>query len=234
MMVLLTGGLVSCGSSQVYAPVYNPHSRPLPSAAKNYIVAQGDTLYSIAWQSGHDYHQLAKWNNITPPYIIYRGQIIKLVATRWGPKKIQKTQTLNKKTVKKQKIKKKSSKINQKKVKLAWQWPINVRSLEKGAIKTGVTLIGRPGELIRSSEAGKVVYAGSGLKGYGNLLIIMHENEFLTAYGYNKRLLVKEGSVVKKGQPIAEIGVDNRNRRILFFEIRQHGKAVSVAKYLPN
>lgn len=234
MTVLLTGGLVSCGSSQVYAPVYNPYSRPLPSAAKSYTVAQGDTLYSIAWQSGHDYHQLAKWNNIAPPYIIYRGQAIKLVATRWGSKKSQKTPVINKKTVKKQKITKKSSKINKKKVKLSWQWPIKVKSLEKGAIKTGVTLIGRPGELVRSSEAGKVVYAGSGLKGYGNLLIIMHENEFLTAYGYNRRLLVKEGSVVKKGQPIAEIGIDNKNRRILFFEIRQHGKAVSVAKHLPN
>jgi lipoprotein NlpD len=101
-------------------------------------------------------------------------------------------------------------------------------------VKTGVTLVGKAGELVRSSESGKVVYAGDGLKGYGNLLIVKHRDEFLTAYGYNKRLLVKEGSVVKKGQAIAEIGKDNKNRPALFFEIRRRGKAVSVTEYMPN
>jgi len=97
-----------------------------------------------------------------------------------------------------------------------------------------VILIGSPGELVRSSESGKVVYAGNGLKGYGNLLIIMHNEEFLTAYGYNKRLLVDEGSVVKKGQAIAEIGKDSKQRQILFFELRRHGKAVTISQYLPK
>ena len=226
--------LVSCSTSNVYAPVYNEYNKGVFSGAKSHVVNKGDTLYSIAWQSGHDYHQLAKWNNITWPYTIYKGQTIKLVANGLVKKRASKPKQLNKKTYKKQKITKKSSKTYQKKVKLTWQWPIKVRKLEKGVIKTGVILVGRAGELVRSSEAGKVVYAGNGLKGYGNLLIVMHKNEFLTAYGYNKRLLVKEGSVVRKGQAIAEIGVDNRRRRVLFFEIRQHGKAVSVAKYLPK
>jgi len=226
--------LISCASSNVHAPVYNQYTKGVISSAKSYLVRSGDTLYSIAWQSGHDYHQLAKWNNISWPYTIYKGQKIKLVAAAWASKKPAKFQRNNKKTVKKQKITKKSSKKYSKKVKLVWQWPINAKKLEKGIIKTGVVLVGRPGELVRSSESGKVVYAGNGLKGYGNLLIIMHKNEFLTAYGYNKRLLVKEGSVVKKGQAIAEIGMDSRQRRVLFFEIRQHGKAVSVTKHLPK
>ncbi len=106
--------------------------------------------------------------------------------------------------------------------------------MERGALQSGVLLIGKSRELVRSSEGGKVVYAGNGLKGYGNLLIIMHDNEFLTAYGYNKRLLVKEGSVVKKGQAIAEIGIDNKKRRILFFEMRRYGKTISVVKYMPK
>ena len=226
--------LSSCSTSNVYAPVYNQYNKGVHPSSKSHTVRAGDTLYSIAWQSGHDYHQLAKWNNVAWPYTIYKGQVIKLVANRSAKKPVPKTKKLHKKTYKKQKITKKSSKTNQKKVKLVWQWPINARKIEKGAIKTGAILVGRPGDLVRSSEAGKVVYAGNGLKGYGNLLIVMHKNEFLTAYGYNKRLLVKEGSVVRKGQAIAEIGVDNRRRRVLFFEIRQHGKAVSMAKFLPK
>ena len=229
MFVLLNVLLVSCASPKVYAPIYNQHNKGRLAAAKSHSVRAGDTLYSIAWQTGHDYHQLAKWNNISWPYTIYQGQTIKLTV-----RKPSKPNSKKEKTYIKQKITKKSFKSYQKKVKLSWQWPIKVRKIERGAIKTGVVLLGRPGDLIRSSEAGKVVYAGNGLKGYGNLLIIMHNNEFLTAYGYNKRLLVKEGSVVKRGQAIAEIGADNRQRQVLFFEIRQHGKAVSVVKYLPN
>ena len=232
--MLLSTILISCSTSNVYAPVYNEYNKNIFSSAKSHVVRKGDTLYSIAWQSGHDYHQLAKWNNIAWPYTIYKGQTIKLVASKLAKKKPSKLKKINKKTYKKQKITKKSSKTYQKKVKLNWQWPIRVRKLEKGVIKTGVILVGRAGELVRSSEAGKVVYAGDGLKGYGHLLIVMHKNEFLTAYGYNKRLLVKEGSVIRKGQAIAEIGEDNRRRQVLFFEIRQHGKAVSVKKYLPK
>ncbi|MBQ0724013.1 MAG: peptidoglycan DD-metalloendopeptidase family protein [Cycloclasticus sp.] len=233
-MIFLSGFLLaSCGSAKVYAPVSNQYSSIKPSST-THIVRRGDTLYSIAWQLRRDYREIAQWNNIRPPYTIYMGQKLTLIAAKHHPKKH--TQTVNKKTktLKKQQLAKKSSSNNKKTLKLSWAWPIKVRQVEKDRANSGVTLIGSPGELVRSSESGKVVYAGNGLKGYGNLLIIMHNEEFLTAYGYNKRLLVNEGSVVKKGQAIAEIGKDNKNRQILFFELRRHGKAVTISQYLPK
>ncbi len=222
--------LVSCSSGQIHAPVHRYSNPAKTSSAKSHLVRTGDTLYSIAWQNGRDYKSLAKWNGISWPYTIYKGQKLTLVAAKPSINKKQAATQERKKTYKKQKV----AKQYQNKLKLVWQWPIKVRKLENGFVKSGVVLVGKSGELVRSSERGKVVYAGNGLKGYGNLLIVMHNNEYLTAYGYNKRLLVKEGSIVAKGQAIAEIGVDIKKRRVLFFEIRRHGKAVSVTKYLPK
>lgn len=225
--------IISCSTSNIYAPVGSNRHSVTPSAT-SHIVQRGDTLYSIAWQIGRDYKELARWNGINQPYTIYKGQKLTLVATKVSKKNVVSKVYSSKKTVKKQRITATTSNNYQKELKLSWQWPIQVRQLEKGVVKTGVTLVGKAGELVRSSESGKVVYAGDGLKGYGNLLIVKHRDEFLTAYGYNKRLLVKEGSVVKKGQAIAEIGKDNKNRPALFFEIRRRGKAVSVTEYLPK
>jgi lipoprotein NlpD len=198
------------------------------------VVRLGDTLYSIAWQRDKNFRDLAKWNNISPPYTIYKGQKLTLIAKKKTVKPPRSLPAKSKKTISKQHVIKTTSSKRSPRLKLTWQWPIKVRKLERGALQSGVLLIGKSRELVRSSEGGKVVYAGNGLKGYGNLLIIMHDNEFLTAYGYNKRLLVKEGSVVKKGQAIAEIGIDNKKRRILFFEMRRYGKTISVVKYMPK
>lgn len=233
-MVLLSGLLlVSCGGAKVYAPVSNQYSSLKPNSTAH-IVRRGDTLYSIAWQLGRDYREIARWNNIRSPYTIYAGQKLTLIAPQQQPKKHAQTAKKETKIVRKQQLAKKSSSNNKKTLKLSWAWPIKVKQVEKDRANSGVTLIGSPGELVRSSESGKVVYAGNGLKGYGNLLIIMHNEEFLTAYGYNKRLLVNEGSVVKKGQAIAEIGKDSKQRQILFFELRRHGKAVTISQYLPK
>ncbi|MEH6503663.1 MAG: peptidoglycan DD-metalloendopeptidase family protein [Cycloclasticus sp.] len=233
LLISFSFSIISCSTSNVYAPVGSNRHSVKPSAT-SHIVQSRDTLYSIAWQIGRDYKELARWNGISHPYTIYKGQKITLVPAKISRKKAAKKVFSNKKTVKKQRIAATTSNNYQKELKLSWQWPIQVRRLEKGVVKTGVTLVGTAGELVRSSESGKIVYAGNGLKGYGNLLIVKHRDEFLTAYGYNKRLLVKEGSVVKKGQAIAEIGKDNKNRPALFFEIRRRGKAVSVTEYLPK
>ena len=233
-IILLSFILASCSSSRIHAPVYNNHLPSKKTSSKMHIVHTGDTLYSIAWQNGKDYKLLAKWNSISWPYTIYKGQKLTLVAPKRAIKKKKSPSPKKNKVLIKQKITKSTSNNYQKGLKLSWQWPIRVKKLEKGLVKTGVVLVGSSNELIRSSADGKVVYAGNGLKGYGNLLIVMHNDEYLTAYGYNKRLLVKEGFFVKKGQAIAEIGVDNTKRSVLFFEMRRHGKAVSVTKYLPK
>jgi lipoprotein NlpD len=231
LLVICT--LISCGGSSVHAPVYNNHLPTKSTSSKVHIVRAGDTLYSIAWQNGKDYRTLAQWNNISWPYTIYKGQKLTLIGSNLKTNDKNKSLKPATKTLKKQKITKSTSNNYQKRLKLNWQWPINVASFEKGLVKSGLVLFGKTGEQVKASESGKVVYAGSGLKGYGNLIIVKHNEEYLTAYGYNKRVLVSEGSVVKKGEVIAEIGVDNKNRRVLFFEMRRHGKAVSILEYMP-
>jgi len=234
IIILVVSVLVSCSRSNIYAPVYNKHNPVKTATPGLHIVRAGDTLYSIAWQNGQDYKLLAKWNNISWPYTIYAGQQLALTGHGLIKKKETRSPVQIKKNHTKQKIIKNTSTNYQKKLKLKWQWPISVKRLKNGTVKSGVILYGSPKELVRSSESGKVVYAGSGLKGYGNLLIIKHDDEYLTAYGYNRTLLVNEGDIVKKGQAIAEIGSDNEGRKALFFEMRRHGKAVSVVKYLPR
>lgn len=121
------------------------------------------------------------------------------------------------------------------KVASIWQWPASGQVLtwfdENG--NKGVDIAGNPGDPVLASAAGNVVYAGSGLRGYGKLVIIKHNDEFLTAYAHNQDLLVKEGEQVKQGQKIAELGSTDADRPKLHFEIRQQGKPVDPAKFLP-
>ena len=97
----------------------------------------------------------------------------------------------------------------------------------------GLDIAGRAGDAVIASADGRVVYAGSGLRGYGNLIILKHNNTFLTAYAHNQTLLVKEDQTVKKGQKIAEMGNSDSEKVKLHFEIRRQGKPVDPAKYLP-
>ena len=97
----------------------------------------------------------------------------------------------------------------------------------------GLDISGKAGDAVIASADGRVVYAGAGLRGYGNLIILKHNNTFLTAYAHNQTLLVKEDQSVKKGQKIAEMGNSDADRVKLHFEIRRQGKPVDPAKYLP-
>jgi len=118
----------------------------------------------------------------------------------------------------------------------AWLWPSDGRVLsEFGSGKTkGIDIAGKPGDDVRASAGGRVVYAGAGLRGYGKLVIIKHDADFLSAYAHNRSLLVKEGQSVSKGQKIAELGSTDADRPKLHFEIRRRGKPVDPLKYLPN
>lgn len=236
-LVFLVVMMMACSSSYHYAPVEGYRSLQQKNNSQRYLVRTGDTLYSIAWQQGLDFRVLANWNGVTPPYTIYPGQTIALTPQKKSttlPKSIKKPLTNKTKNNEKQRVRQESSKKYEKKLKFSWRWPITPLAVSRDKVKSGVVLRGKSGELVRSSEEGKVVYAGAGLKAYGNLLIVKHNEEFLTAYGYNKKLLVKEGQFVKKGQAIAEIGRDVQQKPSLFFEMRRFGKAVSVTKYLPN
>ena len=98
----------------------------------------------------------------------------------------------------------------------------------------GVDIAGKAGDAVMASADGQVVYAGAGLRGYGNLIILKHNNTFLTAYAHNQTLLVKEDQVIKRGQKIAEMGNSDADQVKLHFEIRRQGKPVDPAKYLPG
>lgn len=120
--------------------------------------------------------------------------------------------------------------------KLSWMWPSDgkvVASFDEGKNK-GVDIAGKAGQQVVAAGAGKVMYAGSGIRGYGNLVIVKHSNSILSAYAHNRSIVVKEGQNVTKGQPIAEMGDTDTDAVKLHFEIRQQGKPVDPSKFLPN
>lgn len=118
---------------------------------------------------------------------------------------------------------------------VAFAWPVRgpvVNTFDDNSNK-GLNISGKPGEAVKAAAAGRVVYAGNGLRGYGNLIIIKHNATYLTAYAHNRTLMVKEGDAVTKGQEIAEMGNTDADRVMLHFEIRRQGKPVDPMKYLP-
>jgi lipoprotein NlpD len=120
--------------------------------------------------------------------------------------------------------------------KLSWMWPSNGRiiaTFDEGKNK-GIDIAGRLGQQVMAAGPGKVMYAGSGIRGYGNLVIVKHSNSLLSAYAHNRAILVKEGENVAKGQAIAEMGDSDADTVKLHFEIRQQGKPVDPSKFLPS
>ena len=120
--------------------------------------------------------------------------------------------------------------------KLSWMWPSNgkiVATFDEGKNK-GIDIAGRAGQQVMAAGSGKVMYAGSGIRGYGNLVIVKHSNSLLSAYAHNRNIIVKEGDTVNKGQVIAEMGDSDADSVKLHFEIRQQGKPVDPSRFLPN
>lgn len=250
ILIIISG----CSANKNYAPVKS-YQRDLISGEKYYRVAKGDTLYSIGYRSGTGYQKLSKWNNIPAPYLLRVGQRIKLFDPRFIAKKKKKSANATRKTLKKKRevhhktngivIKKKrytsqktsTNSTDKKKVlKLFWQWPIPKKILKSFSQtgNKGIDISGKVGQKVTAACSGKVVYSGSSLKGYGNLLIIKHNYLYLSAYANNRKLLVKEGQWVKKGQAIAEVGLVGGKRASLHFEIRKNGKPVNPLNYLPK
>ena len=119
---------------------------------------------------------------------------------------------------------------------LDWAWPAKgkiVTAFSETANLKGIDIAGTAGEPVRASAAGRVVYAGNGLRGYGKLIIIKHNATYLSAYAHNRDILVKEGQQVTRGQKIAEMGNTDADQVKLHFEIRRHGKPMDPTKYLP-
>lgn len=190
-------------------------------------VERGDTLYSISWRYGLDANQLARWNGIARPYTIYPGQRLRLSPTGVTSKSYAK------------KSKSQSTKTTRKVVSAQapgnWRWPVKGKIIKKfNAQNNGIDIKAKEGTIINAASNGKVVYAGSGLRGYGNLLIIKHNASYFSAYAHSRRLLVKEGAQVKVGEKIAELGSTGTDQAKLHFEIRKDGNPVDPLKYLPR
>ncbi|MEN7343132.1 MAG: peptidoglycan DD-metalloendopeptidase family protein [Pseudomonadota bacterium] len=190
-------------------------------ASGRYTVRTGDTLYSIAFRYGLDHKRLAAWNQLGSGALIYPGQTLRLKA----PPNARQTNT-----------RAASLPAEQKR---DWRWPTTgrvVAAFDPAAqvARTGILVSGQRGQPVFAADGGEVVYSGSGLKGYGKLIIIRHDEHYLSAYGHNAALLVAEGDSVKRGERIATMGSTGAQQPRLHFEIRRLGKPIDPLPLLPR
>jgi lipoprotein NlpD len=276
-VVLAASLLAGCSSSpRAPAPVEDRSTgarAPVPGTAESakpvpgienagkpgyYTVRPADTLIRIALDSGQNWRDIARWNNMDNPNVIEVGQVLRVIppvgsatevavarpvtpgsvapgtgapaATASSPRAAASAPVAS------------LPPVNQPAPSageddLAWAWPTAgaatiVAGFDEQRNK-GLDIGGKPGDAVLASADGRVVYAGAGLRGYGNLIILKHNNTFLSAYAHNQTLLVKEDQSVRKGQKIAEMGSSDADRVKLHFEIRRQGKPVDPARYLP-
>jgi lipoprotein NlpD len=258
LIIMIMLALVNGCANHNPAPVFDK-SKNLIRRPATHIVIPGDTLFSIAWRYGLKYEVLARHNGIAPPYVIRPSQVIQLdVGSAAAVKPSVKTPlskatiapkqasavvkpSPEKHTVRKENTTGATAKTRQTPTgsgALQWRWPVNGAVLSafqgNGGLNKGIDLTGKLGEPVLAAASGQVVYSGSGLRGYGKLLIVKHNENFLSAYAHNDRLLVKEGDFVKAGQRIADMGSSGTDRVKLHFEIRRDGAPVDPLKYLPR
>ncbi|MFC4258738.1 peptidoglycan DD-metalloendopeptidase family protein [Marinobacter lacisalsi] len=247
-LTILTG----CNTSAIYGDrAYNP-----PVYWGRHVVERGDTLYSIAWRYGRDYRELGNANGIAPPYTIHPGQVIRLdrkgrvpanaprVASRPPANNPSRSSTTPRpqpepapKVTRQPNRNVDLSKQSQTVSDINWRWPhvgtVIAKYSTSGKVNKGIDIAGNSGDPVKAAADGNVVYAGNGLLGYGNLIIINHNEHYLSAYAHNRRILVQEGENVKQGQTIAELGSTGTDGNKLHFEIRKSGNPVDPLPYLP-
>jgi lipoprotein NlpD len=288
LSLLIAELLAGCASSIQRPPVFERAEAQKNAAKANnsprekdwrpasYIVQKGDTLFSIAFNYGFDYHDLAEMNGIKDPSLISIGQEIRLFPNRAGthvavtpitvkpidilvkdqPRVVKfpysaaamaQIDKVQEQTTPATMIVAKvpqaasvaatddSADVSEEPV-LGWSLPAKgklIGQFSESDRRKGIDIAGKLGEPILASASGKVVYSGSGLRGYGKLIIIKHNNTYLSAYAHNDKILVKEGQSVTRGQQIALMGKTDASQVELHFEVRRFGKPVDPAKYLP-
>lgn len=213
----------------------------------HYRVRSGDTLYSIALRHDLDYRRLARWNNIGSNYLIRPGQVLRLSppqgsrgqtqVARAPPSNAGRSADPAPATSNAPRPRPPPSTepglpaFNQR-----WQWPVQGAITRRFAPpdSKGINIGAAQGTEVRAAAPGRVVYSGSALKGYGELIIIKHDDTYLSAYGYNSRRHAQEGDTVKAGQVIAEVGMGPARRSLLHFEIRKAGRPVDPLRLLPR
>ena len=234
-------------------------SKPLPGAENAgkpgyYTVKPGDTMIRVGLESGQNWKDLVKWNNLENANVIEVGQVLRVVPPGENASGVS-TRPI---TVSKAETRPLDAKpaptaassapaaapapapapvaaVREGDDDINWMWPAAgpVSSVFEEGKSKGLGISGKPGDPVLAAADGRVVYAGSGLRGYGNLVILKHNATYLTAYAHNQTLLVKEDQVVRRGQKIAEMGSSDAERVQLHFEVRRGGKPVDPARVLP-
>ena len=217
------------------APVAPQVQRSVEAPQGSYTVKRGDTLYSIALEQGHDYRDIAQWNGLDDPTKISVGQVLRVapppqpavtVGQGRGGSRIESRPIVSA-------PEQKPSQIEQPKLEagpLTFAWPVKGKVVAGFAEprQKGIDIAGRSGDPVIASAAGRVTYVGSGIPGLGKLIVIKHDQGYITVYAHNRELLVKEQQAVTRGQKIAELGEK------LHFQIRKGSSAVDPLLYLPR
>lgn len=208
-----------------------------PSHPPTYTVKRGDTLYSIASRHKLDFREVARWNGIGRDYVIRPGQVLRLRPD--GKRTAQVSASARAPTPKTtpRPAARPPPTTQRQGPPFKWQWPVD------GGLATlttrpnggqGLTISGQAGQDIRSAGAGRVVYTGTGLLGYGQLVIIKHNETYLSAYGHTQSVAVREGDAVVAGQRVATMGNGPQGAATLYFEIRINGAPGNPLLLLPQ
>ena len=210
-----------------------------------YTVKPGDTLIRIGLDHGQNWRDIIRWNNIENPNLIEVGQVLRVAPPQGEPEAVVVKPVTRSGTTPTEKdlpasgnaASSTQSNATQEHADdpVGFSWPA-AGSMQSGFDESknkGIDIVGKAGDPVWAAADGRVVYAGAGLRGYGNLIILKHSNQFLTAYAHNQVLLVREDQSVKKGQKIAEMGNSDAEQVKLHFEIRKQGKPVDPMKFLP-
>ena len=233
------------------AALAKPAAPRVPAPDGTYTVQPGDTLFSIAAAFGRDVKDIARWNSIDDPSRIRVGQTLRVVppsgetaavlpVTPTAPAVTKPLEGPTATPAEPAAAPGPVASIPETKPAAPapaadWIWPVNGKVIDRFDERRnkGIGIAAKEGDPVVASADGQVVYRGSGLRGYGNLVILKHNDDFISAYAHNRQILVEQGQMVKKGQRIAEVGKTDATQPKLHFEIRRQGKPVDPARLLP-
>ena len=202
-----------------------------PSIPPHHVVRAGETLYSVSIRYGLDYRDIARWNGIGRDYLIHPGQRLRLDPPPGSRRAASSPQAPQRSASPR------GSPDDPAHRPPAWQWPVQagtvVGTVHQPSGGLGLRIDGALNQPILAAADGKVVYTGSGLRGYGQLIIINHVRGWLSAYGHNALVQVREGEDVRMGQAIASMGLGPGQQAMLYFEIRLDGQPLDPLRQLP-
>jgi lipoprotein NlpD len=222
------------------APVAAP--APVPVAEGFYVVKRGDTLYGIALEHGADYREVAQWNSLEDPGKLRVGQVLRVSAPAQSGVQVGsapvgarvESRPLQEAKPEPKPVAREEPKLEAQP--LQFLWPAKGKLLAGFAEprRKGIDIDGKIGDPVLAAAAGRVTYVGSGIPGLGKLVVIKHDQGYITVYAHNKDVLVKEQQSVARGQRIAELGDTDAERPKLHFQIRKGSAAVDPLLYLPR